>query len=53
MVCLDSTIFHEVAQSQDIMYRKKRRYYEMKSSLLLIKLIGSFKDKFFGYNFLL
>ena len=51
MVCLDSTIFHEVAQSQDITGRKKRRYNEMKSSLLLIKLIGSFKDKFFGYNF--
>ena len=51
MVCLDSTIFHEVAQSQDITGRKKRRYYEMKSSLLLLKLVGSLKERLIGYNF--
>ena len=51
MLCLDSTIFHEVAQSQNITGKKKRRYYEMKSSLLLIKKIGNSKDKFFGYQY--
>ena len=51
MLCLDSIIFHEVAQSQDLTGIKKRRYYEMKSSLLLLKLIGSFKERFFGYQF--
>ncbi len=51
IVCLDSTIFHEVAQSQDITGRKRRRYYEMKSSLLLLKLVGSSKEKLFGYNY--
>lgn len=50
MLCLDSTIFHEVAQSQNITGLDKRRYFEMKSSLLLIKLIGNFKDKLFSYN---
>lgn len=51
MLCLDSTIFHEVAQSQNITGIKKRRYYEMKSSLLLIKKIGNFQEKFFGYQY--
>jgi len=64
-VLLDSEIYHEVAQSENIQLkinnpngslRKKlipeRRQYEIyKSYLILIKKIGSFWDKLFGYGY--
>lgn len=66
-VLLDSVIYHEVAQSakkdleinnRKYIFDKKliatsRQYKEFKSYLLLIKKIGSFWDKIFGYSFFL
>ena len=46
----DSVIYHEVAQSIRIDFNNNRSYQEFKSYLILIKKIGSFWDKFFGYS---
>jgi GT2 family glycosyltransferase len=46
----DSVIYHEVAQSIRIDLNNNRSYQEFKSYLILIKKIGSFWDKFFGYS---
>ena len=48
-VNLESEIYHEVAQSIKIDLNNNRSYQEFKSYLILIKKIGTFWDKFFGY----
>lgn len=45
----DVKIYHSVTQSF-INYSKRKTYYEYKYRLLLIKKIGNFYDKFFGYS---
>ena len=45
----DVKIYHSVTQSF-INYSKRKTYYEYKYRLLLIKKIGSFYDKIFGYS---
>ena len=45
----DVKIYHGVTQSF-INYSKRKTYYEYKYRLLLIKKIGNFYDKFFGYS---
>ena len=66
-VLLDSEIYHEVAQSakkESNIYKvdnslreeliiRSRKYKELKSYLILIKKIGSFWDKVFGYGYFL
>lgn len=49
IVDLDVKIFHAVTQSFKSL-SKRRMYFEYKYRLLLIKKIGSFFDKFFGYG---
>lgn len=48
-VNLDSKIYHKVTQSFKSHHNYRRVYFEYKYRLLLIKKIGSFSDKFFGY----
>lgn len=45
----DVKIYHSVTQSF-INYSKRKTYYEYKYRLLLIKKIGNFYDKVFGYS---
>ena len=66
-VLLDSEIYHEVAQSakkesniykvdnslREELITRSRKYKELKSYLILIKKIGSFWDKVFGYGYFL
>ena len=49
IVDLDIKIFHAVTQSFKSL-SKRRMYFEYKYRLLLVKKIGSFFDKFFGYG---
>lgn len=51
MVNCDVRVYHEVAKSASINGEKKRTYMEHKSFLLLIKKIGTFWDKAFGYSY--
>jgi GT2 family glycosyltransferase len=48
-VNLDVKIYHKVTQSFKSHHKPRRIYFEYKYRLLLIKKIGSFSDKFFGY----
>lgn len=49
-VNLDSKIYHKGTQSFKKNLTKRKIYFEIKYRLLLIKKIGTFTDKFFGYS---
>ena len=50
MVNLNSKIFHAVTQSFKAKHSFRRKYFEHKYRLLLIKKIGTKSDKIFGYS---
>ena len=50
IVNLDSKIYHKVTQSFKESLTCRKIYFEYKYRLLLIKKIGTFNDKFFGYT---
>ena len=49
IVDLDVKIYHAITQSFKL-FSKRKMYFECKYRLLLIKKIGTFLDKFFGYG---
>ena len=50
MVNLDSKIFHAVTQSFKPQHTFRRKYFEHKYRLLLVKKIGTMNDKILGYT---
>ena len=51
LVNLDTYTFHKIARSSEISGKFRRSYTDAVGFLLLIKKIGSFNDKFFGYSY--
>ena len=51
LVNLNTYTLHKIARSSEISGKFKRSYTDAVGFLLLIKKIGSFSDKFFGYSY--